>query len=374
MTEELLVSGDLSEIRLPTLLMSLYKNQETGALTVAGKYRKTLYIVEGHVVFASSTDPDDRLGETLLKRGIIGVHQYLRSAQLIRPGRRQGEILLEEGALTSEDLVEGVRQQVYDIIFSLFLQESGTYSLSMEEFSTFDMMTISMEMPLLILRGLAQSGRWSVFYQEVGPPETRVRAASSTPSFLPSLELTPDAEHLLTLGRQGITVGALLDASYLNSFETYRMLWMFIILGLVEKVSTGEDHERPAGPVALSAQDMEDLLERYNAIFAHVHRLLGEGADGVEALVGEAMNSLKASFPDLLESQDGMAAYGRLDIDLCLFALRKVPEERRGAALQSFLDEVLYTLVFLADRHLDDARRTAVHEHIRREAANLGGN
>jgi hypothetical protein len=373
MTDELLISGDLSEIRLPTLLMSLYKNQETGVLTVQGRHRKTLYILEGHVVFASSTDPDDRLGETLLKRGIIGVHQYLRSAQLIRPGRRQGEILLEEGALTPEDLVEGVRQQVYDIIFSLFLQESGTYSLDMEEFPTVDMMTISMEMPLLILRGLAQSGRWSVFYQEVGPPDTRLRVASTTPSFLPALELNPDAEHILSLGRPGITVGALLDASYLNPFETYRMLWMFIILGLVEKVPVGEDTQLAAGPVALSAQDMEDLLERYNAIFAHVHRLLTEGTGDVEALVGQAVGSLKTSFPDLLESQDGLAAYGRLDIDLCLFALRKVPEERRGAELQSFLDEVLYTLAFLADRHLDETRRTAVHEHIRREAANTAG-
>lgn len=373
MNDDLLLSGDLSEIRLPTLLMSLYRNQETGVLTVQGTYRKTLFILEGNVVFASSTDPDDRLGETLLKRGLITVRQYLQSAELIRPGKRQGEILLDLGAITPEGLVEGVRQQVYDIIFSLFLQEQGTYTLSMEEFSTFDMVTINMEMPILILRGMSQSERFSIFHQEVGSPETRLRPASSTPSFLPSLELSSEGEHLLSLCRQGTTVGALLDSSYLNHFETYRTLWILITLGLIEKPGEGDPSRRMPGAAALSAGDMEDLLERYNAIFAHIHGLIARGTGDAEALVGEALGPIREAYPDLSESQEGLAAYGRLDIDLCLAALRKVPESQRGGVLKSMLDEVLYAFAFLSDRHLDEAQRAAVHEHIRREAASLEG-
>lgn len=374
MNDELLVSGNLSEIRLPTLLMSLYRNQETGVLTVQGEqFRKTLFIQEGNVVFASSTDPDERLGETLLKRGIITIQQYLRSAELIRPGKRQGEILLEEGALTPEGLVDGVKHQVYHIIFSLFLQEHGTYSLSMDEFSTFDMMTISMEMPLLILRGMAQSERFSIFLQEVGPTETRLRAASSTPSFLPSLELASDAEHLLSLCRHGALVGSLLNASYLNHFETYRLLWMFLNLGLIEKESDSDLSRRKRDHSVVSAADMEEILEQYNAIFSYIHRLLSEGTNRAEALVSESVETLRPTFPELLDSQEGLASYGRLDIDLCLLALRKMPEGERGFRARTFLDELLYSLAFLVDRHLDESRRAAAHEHIRRESANLGG-
>jgi hypothetical protein len=374
MNDEILVSGNLSEIRLPTLLMSLYRNQETGVLKVQGEqYSKALFIQEGNVLFASSTDPDDRLGETLLKRGIITVRQYLRSAELIRPGKRQGEILVEDGALTPEGLVEGVRQQVTDIIFSLILQEHGTYSLSMEEFSTFDMMTLSTEMPLLLLRGMALNERFSVLLQEVGPPETRMRLAASTPSFLPALELGSDAEHILSLCRHGSAVGNLLDSSYLNHFETYRHIWMFLTLGLIEKVGEGGGARRSAGDVVATAADIEELLERYNAIFSYVHRLLAEGTGNAEGLVSAAQGDLKAAFPDLLTSQEGLASYGRLDVDLCLLALRKVPENQRGTEVQGFLDELLYTMVFLADRNLDGPKRAAIHEHIRRETAHLGG-
>ena len=63
MSDGVLLTGDLSEIRLPTLLMSLYKDKETGVLTLEDeRFKKALYIKEGRVVYATTTDPDERLG------------------------------------------------------------------------------------------------------------------------------------------------------------------------------------------------------------------------------------------------------------------------------------------------------------------------
>ena len=94
MTDKIVLSGDLTEIRFPTLLMSLYRERETGVLTLTGlTYRKSLYIEEGKIIFASSDDPDDRLGECLLRRNMITAQNYLDSAEQIRPGRRQGELV-----------------------------------------------------------------------------------------------------------------------------------------------------------------------------------------------------------------------------------------------------------------------------------------
>ena len=47
----------------------------------------------GRVVYARSSDPDERLGEDLLLRGKITVRQYLEASRLIAPGRRLGTIL-----------------------------------------------------------------------------------------------------------------------------------------------------------------------------------------------------------------------------------------------------------------------------------------
>ena len=127
MSDGVLLSGDLSEIRLPTLLMSLYRDKETGVLTLEDeRFTKALYIKEGRVVYATTTDPDERLGECLLRRGIITLQQYDQSMNEVLLGRKQGRALVDMGALTSSELLDGVTQQLYDVIFSLF--QSGLLS------------------------------------------------------------------------------------------------------------------------------------------------------------------------------------------------------------------------------------------------------
>ena len=188
MNESLTLSGDLSEIHLPTLLMSLYREQETGVLRVkCGSCTKSLFMQEGDVVFASSNDPDDRLGECLLRRGVITVEQYLESARRISPGHRQGEILVDMGALTPDDLVEGVSQQLYDIIFSLIPLTEGEYSLSLEEFSTEDLITLSVSLPVLLFRGMERAKRWSLMHAVVGGTETRLHGTPRAALFTAGL-------------------------------------------------------------------------------------------------------------------------------------------------------------------------------------------
>jgi hypothetical protein len=41
----------------------------------------------------------------------------------IRAGKRQGTLLVENGAIRSKDLIEGVMEQVQEIIYSLFTWE-----------------------------------------------------------------------------------------------------------------------------------------------------------------------------------------------------------------------------------------------------------
>lgn len=356
MSDELTLTGDLSEIHLPVLLMSLYREKETGVLRVEdGPFLKTLYIRDGNVVFATSSDPDERLGECLLRRGVITVAQYLESARRIAPGRRQGEILVDMGAITPDDLVEGVSQQLYDIIFSLLQSGSGAYSLRLEPFSTEEMITISIPLPVLLFRGMERVTRWSRILPSVGEPETRLRRVAALPSFYQALELTPDQEHVLTLCGDGITISALLDASYLNPFETYRVLWIGVTLGLVER--EGSPGQGDAG----ASWNPERVIEHYNDLFAYAHHALGPHA---EAAGREALEIVRPAYPALAEGQEELASYGRMDVDRLLAAQRAIAEAQRPAVLQAFLDEVLYAMAFVAEQRLESSASAAFRSYI----------
>src|SRR5204863_6058548 len=90
---------------------------------------KTVDFQRGRVVFARSNNPDDRLGEFLLRKGVVSLRQYLESSRLIGPGKRQGAVLCELGAISTAELVRHVTEQVTEILYSLFTWTAGEYEL-----------------------------------------------------------------------------------------------------------------------------------------------------------------------------------------------------------------------------------------------------
>jgi hypothetical protein len=363
--EAYVLSGNLSEIRLPVLLMSLYRDRETGVLALTnGLCTKSLYVKEGKVVYATSSDPEDQLGECLFRRGLIGLKAFLESAEEGRAGRRQGEVLVDIGALTPEGLVEGVTQQLYDIIYSVFDFRSGTYTLELAPFSTVEMITLSVEIPAVVFRGLERQTAWGPIFAEVGDPSVRVRAIERLPSFLPGLELNSEQEHVLGLCREGMAVASIVDASYLPPFQTYRLLWLFLILGLIEKESPARRSERPANP--------EVLLDRYNDLYTYVTHFLGASPSGPEA-IREACAVPAATFPDLAPGQEGLLQYGKMDVDAILWALRRIPDAERIPRLQAYLEEILYALVLAAESTLPPKEREAIRSYIHGKAQSPAG-
>lgn len=367
MSDGVLLSGNLNEIRLPTLLMSLYRDSETGVLTLEDeRFKKALYIKDGRAVYATTSDPDERLGECLLRRGIITLQQYHQSLNEVLLGRQQGRALVDMGALTSPELLEGVTQQLHDVMFSLFQFRTGTYTLELAPFSTLEMITLAIEIPAVIFKGMCRLTAWSQMSATVGSPGVRYRTSMRQPPFVSDLDLNEDQEHLLRICREGLPVESILEASYLPQFETLRLLWVFLTLGLMER----EDPRRK--PAVDPALQPEALVEQYNDVYAFIHHHLTVSGVSPDDLA-PVCDGLAGSFPSLGDNQSDLIRFGRLDVDAVLFALRALPEEERPRTLQAFLEEALYALAMEADRRLPQDKRDAVRAYLRSKADASGG-
>jgi Domain of unknown function (DUF4388) len=85
--EGLTLRGTIEESSVPELLRSVLSSGETGVLHFKnGDVKKSVFLHTGRVVYASSSNPDERMGEDLLLRGKITVRQYLEASKQIRPG------------------------------------------------------------------------------------------------------------------------------------------------------------------------------------------------------------------------------------------------------------------------------------------------
>ncbi len=127
-------SGNIRAVPLPLLLQELQQGKASGTLTlVRGGVKKSVFIKNGQIVFATSTEGNDRLGEILVKAGLItsqqletGLAEYRKNVGI----KKLGAILVEHGFVSPKGLFTGLKSQVKDIIYSLFLWDQAEYQFN----------------------------------------------------------------------------------------------------------------------------------------------------------------------------------------------------------------------------------------------------
>src|SRR5687768_11819110 len=129
MPDRPILQGDLSKIQLPDVLSFMSMIRETGKLVVrrAGLER-SIHWRDGEIIFASSNSHEHSLGQFLLRNGKITQEQYDESRRRVTPQMRHGKVLVQMGALSPKDLWWGVKNQVQEIIFSLFGWKEGDFA------------------------------------------------------------------------------------------------------------------------------------------------------------------------------------------------------------------------------------------------------
>src|SRR6266498_4079195 len=112
-------AGSLAALTVPEVIQFVFTSLKSGVLLLAfgeedqarpddpGQLRrKSVYFKDGQVVFASSSDPKDRLGPVLVAGGFVPEAALERCARLVKSGRPLGQVLVDEGGITSGQLYE----------------------------------------------------------------------------------------------------------------------------------------------------------------------------------------------------------------------------------------------------------------------------
>lgn len=343
--EDLTIRGEIATTSVPELLRSLMQSGETGLLVMrSGDVTKSVYLQQGRVVYAASNDPDERLGESLLRRGRITARQYVEASRQIRPGRRLGALLVEMSALQSQDLIPAVEEQVKDILMELFTWTSGEYEFVMKESHSPDIVTLNISTENLILEGIRRTKNWSRILRAVRSIDA-VPVPTGQTDTLYKLELSEDEQEVLSHVNGRSSVDEISRVSYLTSFETCRTLWAFQVLGLVRQGLTGD--AEVAGQDVRSREeelDVEQVVERFNQMFSRVHAFLkGRMGDEVETFMGKALDEVSRQYGALFEGVD-LRSYGRADYETMLANVADLPAEQRRSLMVTGLSELVFVI------------------------------
>lgn len=279
--------GRFEGLSVPELIWDMHRARYTGGLLVerAG-VRKVIYFREGCVAFAASTDPEDRLGHLLFRRGEVDLAPLIDAGGEVVRGRRLGQVLVERGLMPPDALVRAVLDHVREIVLSVFSWNDGTWRLTKACLPGDETITLEVSCEELILSGVRRVRDGGRVRRIVGGPRAVYRATGDAAHDLPGLGMTERA--ILEELRQARRVDHLCAEIFAPSEVVFRSLWALSILGLIERTSSAELPARPIdatgavhdgvldGPFAMT----ELLLSLAESRFTGALRLFHGGQEG----------------------------------------------------------------------------------------------
>jgi tetratricopeptide (TPR) repeat protein len=122
-------SGEIkTHHELFALLNKIYAARLTGQLQlVLGRVERHLFFDGGQLVFATSSDRQDSLGEMMLREGALTQSQFEEAAELVKTGQRFGSAIAEMGIFSIDQIVLWVQRQLTQITSSVLDYPSGRF-------------------------------------------------------------------------------------------------------------------------------------------------------------------------------------------------------------------------------------------------------
>jgi hypothetical protein len=243
--------GSLATKDFADLVQQLHERRWTGWLVLsnAGLVRK-IAVGNGRLMFATSSSPDDRLGERLLCQGRISLRQYLDASQAVAPGKRLGAIFVEMGVLTPKELVRAVIEHATDVVYGAFQWTEGRYRLQ-DGLETSEAITLRMTTPDLILEGIRRIDSFSRIMRGVGGPTAQYTRSEDYERIIAETTLSFEKLSILTSLHETRDVTSICDESTLTDLDVCRTLWAFRVIGAVWRVD--------AAPKKVALDDDEGL-------------------------------------------------------------------------------------------------------------------
>ena len=232
-------TGNLAQEPLPEVLRTIHFYRAPGVLTLEGNgVSKKVYLLGGNIIFATSTDRSESLGEYLRRSALITSGELKASVGRLDlaegQGRRHGELLVEMGILSDAQLRQIVTEQVKALLFAAFSWEQGSVTFEVGRFKTDELIRLDLPTPQAIVDGIrrmpdprrcvARLGpSWTLFDRAEAPPETRdVAFTAAEISLLASVDGRRTLRDLITMGPGDLGSNA-------------KLLYAFWVLRLIER-------------------------------------------------------------------------------------------------------------------------------------------
>ncbi len=228
------LNGNLRDVSLNQLLNLIHLAHKTGVLTVHsddGVGAARLYFKEGKLIQATRDGQSARLTDVLVKVGKLTADQAksMQARSKIDTDKELGLLLIQFGILNQNDIVQGVRSYLLDVVYNLFTWPSGAFRFEPNQLPAEERVTVPISLEHLILEGSRRVQEWERLRGVLPDLDVPLRFSERPDANLRNINLNVDQWKVI---------------SFINSKNTIRQIAGFLkmdehqIRGIVHSLQT----------------------------------------------------------------------------------------------------------------------------------------
>ncbi|MCZ6508908.1 MAG: DUF4388 domain-containing protein [Acidobacteria bacterium] len=243
--------GDLSETPLPEILARVGQFTVPGVLEAARDDVTTeIYIRDGHVVHARSSDIGTSLGVYLRRVGLLTQDQFRRVMRERRQTTyRLGVLLVERGLMAPGQVHEAIQRQTEAIVWSLFSWWQGSIKFKLGPWDPMDMIGIQLPLGRVIIDGIKRQTDVRQLMARIGGRDTVLEPAFTVEDAV-EVGLSAEDFALLSLIDGHRTLYELCSRGPKGGKDNAKFLYAMVVLDLARPI---HDRDSEAAPVSIRA-------------------------------------------------------------------------------------------------------------------------
>jgi hypothetical protein len=256
------IAGRLEEVDFPEILASIGRGRESGTLVVSQETRKVeLFMKEGALTFARSSNPDDSLGVFLFRKGRLSLKLLDEIGGRVTAEKRLGTVLLESNHVGAEELVDLIQEHLLESVYRVFTWETGNYSFRLGAPGIKEVVVLGKDMRFLLLAGMRRIESWNRIRRGLGAFDSCFARSGEASEVLEPLEPAPEERAVMEALRRPVSASAIAEETGLSEFLVCRILWAFKAIGAANPASPARRAEEAGGEKKVSRPAPESRSE-----------------------------------------------------------------------------------------------------------------
>lgn len=282
------LKGNLSSVNLTEIFQMLSLAGREGTLFIyeGPRKRAICFTKEGVSIRSRERDESNLIGKILCRHGKIDDHDLEMAVETRRTSSMLlGDILVDMGVCTREDVVEALRTQTEEEIQDLFLNRSDAQFEYIDGyFPEPEAPYVNLNVNTLLIEIARRTDEWEYIRRRIRGPREIYRFTGVEGEVDPELIAECHAYRVDPLIDGSHSIGEIIEISYVNKYEVCKLMASYLDAGVIELVP--HDAIRQNARLALRMGDAASAIRNYEYLMGTGDfplDIMGEAAEAHEA-------------------------------------------------------------------------------------------